>query len=359
MADYKLISADSHVNEPLSMWQERMPAEFRHKAPHRKVVDGKLLEIRDGMRPRRVELGTEEMGKDDMLREDAVEDGWDVKVRLEAQDTDGVAGEVIYPNYGLELTASPDPGFQLAAARTYNDWAAELFGAYRDRFALAALIPVLDIQGAVDEVYRTAKMGLGSMFLPSKPTVPYNRPEYDPLWAAIEEVGVPANFHISSGRDPRIERGPGGAIINYVMGALVDGIDVVTYLCSSGVLMKHPNMKFVIVESGIGWIAWNMLAMDEGADKHHMYVRPKLDMKPSDYFRRQGYATFGEDAVGLANISFTGAGCLLWGNDYPHHEGTWPHSRAAIERQFVGVDEEHKEMIVSSNAGSLYGFSTN
>ena len=76
-------------------------------------------------------------------------------------------------------------------------------------------------------------------------------------------------------------------------------------------------MKFVIVESGIGWIAWNMLAMDEGADKHHMYVRPKLDMKPSDYFRRQGYATFGEDAVGLSNISFTGAGCLLWGNDYP------------------------------------------
>ena len=79
--DYKLISADSHVNEPLSMWQERMPAEFRHKAPHRKVVDGKLLEIRDGMRPRRVELGTEEMDKDDLLRENAVEDGWDVKVR--------------------------------------------------------------------------------------------------------------------------------------------------------------------------------------------------------------------------------------------------------------------------------------
>ena len=97
MMDYKLISADSHVNEPLSMWQERMPAEFRHKAPHRKVVDGKLLEIRDGMRPRRVELGTEEMDKDDLLRENAVEDGWDVKVRLEAQDTDGVAGEVIYP----------------------------------------------------------------------------------------------------------------------------------------------------------------------------------------------------------------------------------------------------------------------
>ena len=134
---------------------------------------------------------------------------------------------------------------------------------------------------------------------------------------------------------------------------------MVTYLCSSGVLMKHPNMKFVIVESGIGWIAWNMLAMDEGADKHHMYVRPKLDMKPSDYFRRQGYATFGEDAVGLSNISFTGAGCLLWGNDYPHHEGTWPHSREAIERQFVGVEDEHKQMIVSSNAASLYGFSAN
>ena len=359
MIDYKLISADSHVDEPLEMWQERLPEQFRHKAPHREVVDGKVLEFRDGLRPRKVELGMEEMAEDDLLRERAEREGWDPDYRIKAQDQDGVGAEVVYPNYGLELTASPDAAFQMAAAQTYNDWAEELFGPHRERFALAALIPVLDIDATVKEIYRVANLGLRSLFVPSKPSLPYNRPEYEPLWSAAEEVGLPLNFHISSGRDPRIERGPGGAIINYVMGALVDGIDVLTYLCSSGVVMRHPKLKFVIVESGIGWVAWNMLAMDEGYEKHHMWARPKLDMNPSGYFKRQGYVTFGEDAVGLANRNFTGTDCLLWGNDYPHHEGTWPHSREAIDRQFVGVSEEDKRKIVSGNAAKLYGFNLN
>ena len=148
-------------------------------------------------------------------------------------------------------------------------------------------------------------------------------------------------------------------MINYIMGALIDGLEVMTYICSSGVLMSHPDAKVVTVESGIGWMAWLMIAMDEGYEKHHMYARPKLDMKPSEYFRRQGYATFGEDDVGLANIAFTGSKCLLWGNDYPHHEGTWPHSREAIERQFKGVSGEDKQKIVSTNAAELYGFDLN
>ena len=359
MIDYKLVSADSHVDEPPEMWQERLPERFRDRAPHRKVVDGKEVELRDGLRPRKRYLGLDEMNEDDLLRERAVKEGWDPAQRLQAQDQDGVAAEVIYPNYGLELTASTDADFQIASAKVYNDWAGELFGPYPDRFALAALIPVLDIEAGIKEIYRVAKMGLGSLFVPSKPSLPYNRPEYEPLWSAVEEVGLPLNFHISSGRDPRIERGPGGAVINYVMGALVDGIDVLTYLCASGVLMNHPKLNFVIVESGIGWVAWNLIAVDEGYQKHHMWVRPKLDMNPSEYFKRQGHVTFGEDVVGLHNRQYTGVDCLLWGNDYPHHEGTWPHSRETIERQFAGVSEEDKKKIISTNAAKLYGFSIN
>ncbi|MCH7996245.1 MAG: amidohydrolase [Chloroflexi bacterium] len=359
MIDYKLISADSHVGEPLELWQERLPEKFRPLAPHRETRDGKELLIQHGMRPKRVGMGTGEMTEEDLTREQAAKDGWDPDYRIKAQDQDGVAAEVIYPNYGLELTVSPDAEFQLASARAYNDWAMEIFGPRRDRFTLAALIPVLDIEGAIEEIYRVAKMGLGSLFVPSRPTLPYNRPEYEPLWSAAEEVGLPVNFHASSGRDPRIERGPGGAVINFIMGFLVDGMDVLAYICPSGVLMRHPNMKIVIVEAGIGWLAWDLQAMDEGYEKHHMYARPKLDMNPSEYFKRQGYATFGEDVVGLHNRQYTGVDCLLWGNDYPHHEGTWPHSREAIERQFAGVSEEDKKKIISTNAAKLYGFNIN
>ena len=359
MADYKLISADSHVGEPPSLWKERMPADLLDKAPHEEIRNGRRVLVQDGLRPTKLDLDLSEMDEEDRIREQAHVDGWDPDYRIKAQDQDGVAAEVIYPNHGLSIAASPDARFQLAAAQAYNDWASEMFGAHPDRFAMAALIPVLDIEAGAAEIRRAAKMGLGSLFLASQPTVPYNRPEYEPLWEAAEETGLALNFHISSGRDPRVERGPGGAVINYIMGALIDGLEVMTYICSSGVLMNHPDTKVVTVESGIGWIAWLMIAMDEGYEKHHMYARPKLDMMPSEYFRRQGYATFGEDSVGLANIDFTGPQCLLWGNDYPHHEGTWPHSREAIRRQFEGVSEEDKQKIVSTNAAELYGFDLN
>ena len=178
---------------------------------------------------------------------------------------------------------------------------------------MAALIPVIDIPWACGEMRRVAGLDMGSFFLPSVVDPPYNRPEYKPIWETVEETGVPLNFHISSGRDPRVERGPGGAVINYIMGALVDGIELLVYLCSSGVLMDHPSMKFVIVESGAGWLAWELHAMDEAYQKHHMFTRPKLDMLPSEYFKRQGYVTFGDDPVALTTLDYYGADRLLWG----------------------------------------------
>ena len=360
MFDAKLISADSHVDEPLSLWQERLPIHLRNKAPHIEVRDGKRLMIQDGMRPKKMAMGTDEKTDEDKLREQGRVQGWDVEYRLNAQDVDGVGAEVVYPGtFGLEMACSPDAEFQAQVAGVYNDWAMELFGDRRDRFAMAALIPVIDIPWACGEMRRVAGLDMGSFFLPSVVDPPYNRVEYKPIWETVEETGVPLNFHISSGRDPRVERGPGGAVINYIMGALVDGIELLVYLCSSGVLMDHPSMKFVIVESGAGWLAWELHAMDEAYQKHHMFTRPKLDMLPSEYFKRQGYVTFGDDPVALTTLDYYGADRLLWGNDYPHHEGTWPHSREVVEKQFAGFGEDTKRKIVRENAAGLYGFASN
>ena len=231
MFEDKLISADSHVDEPLELWQERLPVHLRHKAPHIEVRDGKRLMIQDGMRPKKMAMGSDEKTEEDKLREQGRAQGWDVGYRLNAQDIDGVGAEVVYPGtFGLEMACSPDAEFQGEVARVYNDWTTELFGSRRDRFAMAALIPVIDIPWSCQEMRRAAGLGMGSFFLPSVVDPPYNRVEYRPIWETVEETGVPLNFHISSGRDPRVERGPGGAVINYIMGALVDGIELLVYL---------------------------------------------------------------------------------------------------------------------------------
>ena len=110
----KLISADSHVDEPLELWQERLPVHLRHKAPHIEVRDGKRLMIQDGMRPKKMAMGSDEKTDEDKLREQGRLQGWDVGYRLNAQDIDGVGAEVVYPGtFGLEMACSPDAEFQV------------------------------------------------------------------------------------------------------------------------------------------------------------------------------------------------------------------------------------------------------
>jgi hypothetical protein len=96
--------------------------------------------------------------------------------------------------------------------------------------------------------------------------------------------------------------------------------------------------------------------MDEAFEEHEAWVRPKLRERPSDYVRRQGHVTFGNDASGVVNRGFTGVEPLLWASDYPHPEGTWPHTRATLDRIFADVGADEKAAIVGGTAAALYGF---
>ena len=128
-------------------------------------------------------------------------------------------------------------------------------------------------------------------------------------------------------------------------------------MCASGVLERFPKLQFGVVESGIGWVAWALEAMDEAYKKHHMFVRPKLQGLPSDYFRSNGFATFQEDKAGLDLArEHNLVDNLMWANDYPHHEGTWPHSAAAIERTMINLSDQEREKILGLNAARVFGF---
>ncbi len=366
--DRLLISADSHVMEPLDLWTRHMPDAMRSRGPRMEARGGaQCLMVEDTVVrkfDRLGESGADESGADPLH---APESGAPTKnfsmgasepdQRLHDLDTDGVWGEVIYPNLAFFCCFMiKSPEVQVATARVYNDWIADRFIGTSERFAPVALLPVLDVEAAVAEMERTARRGFRAMMMPTHIDVrPYNDPAYEPVWAAAEALRMPLTFHAGTGRSQTPAHGAGGAVINYVV-TVGAPMETVAYLCGAGILERHPHLRVVMVECGSGWLAWAMHAMDDAYREHHEWVRPKLKLLPSEYFRRQGAVTFQYDPVGLANIQFTGERCLMWGSDYPHPEGTWPNSRKILDRQLSGIPEATIRKVVRDNAADLYRF---
>jgi predicted TIM-barrel fold metal-dependent hydrolase len=349
-----LISADSHVMEPLDLWTNHLPEHLRARGPRLEERGGVPCLVVEEMVVRRLATlarATAE-GEKSFARGASDPDG-----RLADLDADGIWGEVMYPNLAFFCCFHiRDAELQVAAARLYNDWVADRFIGASDRFVPAAVMPVVDVDASVAELWRVARRGFRAALLPAHIDArPYNDPAYDVLWSAAEELSIPLTFHAGTGRTQTPAHGAGGAVINYVV--TVGGpMETVAYLCGSGVLARHPGLRVVMVECGSGWLAWVLHAMDDAYREHHMFVRPKLELLPSEYFRRQGAVTFQRDPVGLANITFTGDRCLMWGSDYPHPEGTWPRSQDVLAEQLEGLTEETIDRVVFRNAAELYRF---
>jgi predicted TIM-barrel fold metal-dependent hydrolase len=352
---YFMVSADCHANEPADLWATRIDAKYRERLP--RVItdkDGVQWRVSEGHRPDRLRISNLE--GEDAARNKA---GATAAGRLADHDADGIDVELMFPNKGLSMWATPDAEFAMAQCRVWNDWAWEMFGQHRDRVIIAGAIATADLGGSIIEVERLAKLGLKCLTLPCKPVwgahnidhVNYNLPHFDPLWSVIQEADLAITFHVSTGRDPRAARGNGGAVINYVSHSLSPTIEPVANLCASGVLERFPKLRFATIEAGIGWVPWLLDAMDEAYRKHHFWVRPKLQGLPSDYYRAHGFSSFQEDKAGLdLAAGHNLADNFMWANDYPHHEGTWPHSAEAIERTMGQLSDGARAKILGLNA---------
>ena len=249
------------------------------------------------------------------------------------QIRDGVTAEVIFPTFALQACfASDDPRLQAQLCRAYNGWAGEVFAGRPSLLAVGA-VPLVDIDDGIAEARRLADAGFRALMLPARVlSRPYNDAEYDRFWVVAEELGLPLTFHSGTGYEPRLVRGPGGAVVNYVMGAQLDGPMVILSLAAGGALDRFPGLRVVTVETGASWLAWIMTQADAIYRDHAMYAKPKLSMLPSELIRRQCAATFMYDPVAIHNRHITGLDTLMWGNDYPHPEGTWPESQATNAR---------------------------
>jgi len=356
-----MVSADGHVQEPSSFLRDRIAPEYHDRLPG-VVLDGKGNQFQKTEGFRVTQMQNVQLEGHELLRQKS---GKTPQERIDDLAIDGVDAEILFPNKGLTVWATPDAKFSQAMCRAWNEWAWDTFADFNDRLAPMACVATADLEGAIAEIQRCAALGFKGLCLPCKPVFGppnvddpnYNLKEFEPLWDCIEDVELPITFHVSTGRDPRTSRSQGGAVINYAVHSLAPTMEPLVNICASGVAERHPKLRFGSIEAGIGWVAWALTAMDEAYLKHHMWVKPKLDMLPSEAFRRQGFASFQEDKPGLDLArEHDLVDNFIWANDFPHHEGTWPYSSQAIERTMGNLNDEERAKILGLNSARIFGF---
>lgn len=347
------ISADAHVDEPHNLWYDRLPAALRDKAPRRiqSDADGGWSLVVDGNPVGWVGLTKEEADELDRQRVAAAS----IDVRLDMLRTDHCNAEVIYPTIGLYTYNITEPDVGRASCEVYNDWILERVGGH-PRIKVAAMLPTWTLDMALAEIDRVVgHTSVGALLLPLVGTPEWNLPEWEPLWSAITETGLPVVMHQGTGHDMLWYRGWGSATTN-LLATQSMAPRAASLLACSGVLERHPDLHAIFVECNISWIAWAISTIDEYYQAHAHWSKPKLAELPSHYLRRQIHATFQRDPIGVRNRDYTGVECLLWGNDYPHPESCYPNSAEVLRESLAGVPADEAHAIVAGNALRMFGF---
>src|SRR5947208_5840952 len=368
MAQYRLISADSHVSEPPDLWATRCDKQYRERAPHLVTnppgKEGAYFYYEGhSLHPIGIGLGAGKSPEE--LKEfltkatyaDARPGGWDPAERIKDNAVDGVEGDVLYTTLGFRIFWLKDAGLQADCFRVYNDWLAEFVSHAPDKMAGLALISLYDPKAGARELERCAKMGLkGAMIWCSPPQEqPYSSDVYDPFWAAAQEMNMPISLHAITGMGIESQWNWG----ERYMRTTVLGYEVeksFSVLIFSGVLDRFPNLQIVSAENNIGWIPYYLQRMDRVAARSRAAAGFTQQLKPSEYFQRQMWATYIDDYVGVANRRFIGVDRIMWSSDYPHQASSWPHSQEVVARDFKEASPDEVFKITRGNVARLYGF---
>lgn len=383
LADFFPISTDSHVEEPFDELQERLPEHLRPLSRRFVERDGETVLEVPGLAPLSVsysermfaaEMGDKEFDRE--FRNDPT-GGRDIEMRIKQIESDGVWGEIIYPNRFLALSAHPNVEYQREMTKIYNDFLFETFGDHFDRFMPAPLLSTVSVDDAVAEAQRVRKLGFRCVMLPPLvPWMPYWLKDWEPLWSVLEEMSMPLNFHVFSGNTAQgVDFGNLWVIpqelvdqgrqhfkservderLSTTAMCMASAMSPLMHLTGSGVFDRHPGLRFALVESEAGWIPWALQCLDLMQTRRRFGLMP-LDLKPSEYFHRQGWATFIEDKIAIDLLEYIGEDRLMWSNDFPHDEGTYQESEAIVNRLIGHLPDRTKRKLLHDNAADLYGF---
>jgi len=380
MDRYLVLSSDGHAGLPPGDYRDYLDPQYRE-------AFDRALELQLAR--------TREMEKhflvDDINarwragHERALTGAWDHDERIKVLDGDGIAGEVIFPDGITEMNAPPfgagigltpkgaDRELQWAGARAHNRWLVELCQMAPERRAGVAIVPATwDVDLAVREVRWAREQGLRGIMIPviCGDHEPYHHPRYNPLWAACQDLEMVVHFH-SGPADTELYFGswppdPGKPTLRGAMGIYVSEVAwfvarPLTFLIWGGIFEDHPRLRVAVTEGTAIWVPSYLELLDQRYSSHAGNAKlgdykSHLSMKPSEYFARNvriGASVSRREAelrhqIGVRN--------LMWGSDFPHPEGSWPHTAERLRDSFAGLPGDELGRILGGNAAEFYGF---
>ena len=362
--DFPVISADSHITEPPDTYRAHIDPKWRDRAPYiahdEKLGDVYVIEGMGNPVPMGLVAAAgkpaEEIRIGQVRFEELHRGGWDPEARMKDQERDGVAAEVIYPTVGMVLCNHSDFDYKKACFDAYNRWIAGYCSAHPDRLLGCGQTAMRSIDEGIEDLKQIVALGLRGVMMPGNPAVEdYDSPSYDAFYQTAIELGLPLSFHILTTRDSAVgaTRGPR---MNSFLSIIRGCQDIMGTFVLGGVFERNPELKVVCVEADAGWVPHYMYRMDHAYDRHRYWLPAgqQLSRKPSEYFRENVYTTFQDDWVAFKTAHLVNAERLMWANDFPHSDSTWPRSQELLAEHCRDLSAEQTERILCKNAAELY-----
>ena len=370
MSSYRVISADNHVVEPADLWTSRAESKFKERVPHVEHLEAGDWWFCDGQKVIGMQPGAEtgvrfeepEKLTSNSKIEEVRPGGYIPEEHIKDLDIDGIDVSIVYPSVGSQLYTVPDSELLTSNCRIYNDWVGEFCSAVPKRLKGIAMLNVDDVREGVKELERCAKKGFVGAMVTVYPVEGrlYDKPEYESLWAAAQDLGMPLSLHVGTNRP-----GPGQQ-----WGDL--DTTMISFSCNSdywvrlsladiifgGVFERYPKLQVGSVEHELSWVPHFLRRMDrsytQGPKEFFRGDRFKGGALPSDFFHDNVFLGFQEDDLGIKLRDIIGVDNLQWGADYPHSESTFPRSREILDNILLDCTEQEKAKIVGGNAARIY-----
>lgn len=374
---YKVYSADDHVQEPPNLWTERLSQrEWGDKIPHvAEQDDGTERWVIDGQTKKTRALASTGALNSNRFSEpqtwiEVPAASYDPGSRLSAMDQDGVDLQVLYPLAagisGEAFGAIENPGLEIACCSAYNDWLLDVWARASTRFVPQCILPISSIDAAVTEMERSVKRGHKGAIMTALPwhvrkglphlyTDPWN-----PLWAKAVELDVPICWH--SGGYPHslaeLYSGWGEARLSAFDSVRqpVSSNTILTYFLFSPIPERFPTLKVVFAATGLNWLSFQIEVSDHEWERicRKGPLPYTQDTAPSEVFHRQCYTVMRFETQGMRLRSLIGVDNLLWHSEFPMEASTWPRSSEIIDEVFQGVPAGERDRMLSGNVTSLY-----
>jgi len=383
LQDYmRIVSVDDHLVEPPHIWEDRLPRKYVESGPRiEETAEGHhVWRYEDRLYP---QIGlnavagkpAEEFGVDPVRYDQMLPGCYDPVERVKDMDLDGVEVATCYPSFpgfaGGTFARADDPVLAELCVKAWNDFIIdEWCAAGPDRFIPMSIVPFWDPAQTKSEIVRVAERGARAVSFPENP-VPLSLPSFhadhwDPVLSALEDTDMPLCLHFgSSGFVPGFRNvGDGNnkpqdnpplavAIALFASNLMWSTVD----LLLSPVLHRHPRLKIVLAEGGIGWIPYILERTDYTWERHRWYQDINSDVRPSELFKRHFWGCFIDDEHGLANRYQVGVDRITFEVDYPHSDSNWPNSRRRAAEVLSAVPDDEAHRIVELNAIELFGLS--